>query len=77
MRAVMCDTCNLELSEGGQDAEIVNVQGSCAMRLGERYGTRARLVSGFASLRVVLGRGPALACETNVPVGGVSFWCVA
>ena len=72
MRAVMCDTCNLELSESGHDAEIVSVQGSCAMRLGERYGTRARLV-----LQVWAWFSAALACQINAPVGGVSFWCVA
>ena len=34
MRAVMCDTYNLEILESGHDAEIVSVmQGSCAMRL--------------------------------------------
>ena len=62
MRAVMCDTCNLELSESGHDAEIVSVQGSCAMRLGERYayGTRVPLV---------LQVWAALACQTNVPMG--------
>ena len=72
MRVVMCDTCNHELSGSGHDAEIVNVQGSCAMRLSERYGTRARLV-----LQVWAWFWAALACQTNVSVGGVSFWCVA